>query len=612
VVPGRRAPWVFGAEFEEANLGTFYLISPSAFSSPEGKSILQDGVRLGSRLSLGVPTSQLELEWLKIVQFPRVHGPGSAIACDPQTGSSVVTSGTWFHREGIASGKELLLLQRYLAVGAEQLANELEGFFAIAIGDARTSELYLITDIIGSYHLFWRMLPGGLLISGSSRLLGQLRPTTLDALAIQEFLATGSIYEERTVYSDVRKFGAARIVRVGQGRILEEKRYWDPARVRGTLSGDAAVDATWEALTVAAQKVHSVFPRIACDLTGGYDSRSVLAGFVGTETAVNTVVAGPPDSADVVLSKQLAGKLQLPHTHIAPCTNWGLAELERALPFTDGEYDLREYAGILHVHGQLAGRFDISINGSFGELARGYWWGPQPRVFGSFSSKHVARTRFVPYDRVPALVRSELKVELESHFTEVVDRNNRVVRNLPETAQLDHAYMELRMQRWQGRIASSTDRLWPCLSLFLLRSLLETVLQAEPAIRRRSLLVRKMLARYQPLLAQFPLEHGYPAAPVSVGNIHRFWPLVGHYRVKVQHRMRRVWSWNRGTTLPTQEPIRLVLWRDSKVRELLSDSRLTTVLDPSALANFQLESKGSGFQFDAHWFRLLTLEMALR
>lgn len=592
-------------------MGTFYLINPATFCSPEAKSLFADGVRLGSSLGLGTPNGEFGSEWLKIVHFPRVHGQSNAITSDPKTGCAVITSGTWFHRDGFASGSEQLLLERYLKVGAERLANELEGYFAIAIAEARTLELYLITDIIGSYHLFWRTLPAGILISGSSRLLGRLRPTSLDALAIQEFLSTGSVYEERTIYSDVRKFGAARIIQVAQGRIVEQKRYWDLSRLRITLSGDAAVDATWDAITGAAQKVRSRFPRIVCDLTGGYDSRSVLAGFVGTQTPVSTVVSGPEDSADVVLSKQLAGQLQLPHMHIAPGKVGGLAELKRALPFTDAEYDLREYAGILHVHAQLAPQFDISINGSFGELARGYWWRPQLGVFGSFNSKDVARTRFVPHGQVPGLVRSELGVDLEHHFTEVVDRNDRIVRTLPETARWDHAYIELRMQRWQGRIASSTDRLWPCLSLFLLRSLLETVLQIEPGLRRRSLLIRKMLARYQPQMARFPLEHGYPAAPVSLGNVHHFCPLVGHYGAKVQQRILRLAFGHRPASAPTQGPTRLVLWRDPQVKKLLSNSQLTTVLDPSSLANFQLQSQRPEFPFETHWFRLLTLELAL-
>src|SRR5699024_7304107 len=68
-----------------------------------------------------------------------------------------------------------------------------------------------------------------------------------------------------------------------------------------------------------------------------------------------------------------------------------------ALPLVDGEYDILEYARVLNVHRQLAARFGISINGSGGELIRGYWWEllfPRTGQRNHFDARRIAQRRF--------------------------------------------------------------------------------------------------------------------------------------------------------------------------------------------------------------------------
>jgi hypothetical protein len=112
--------------------------------------------------------------------------------------------------------------------------------------------------------------------------------------------------------------------------------------------------------------------------------------------------------------------------------------------------------------------------------------------------------------------------DLVTHFAAMIERANEGLSAWPNTTQMDHAYLRMRMQRWQGRMATSTDQIRPCLSPLMFRPVLETMLQTEQRLRQRSLLVREMLVRLQPKLAAYPLEHGYPAEPFRLGNAHRF------------------------------------------------------------------------------------------
>ena len=209
-----------------------------------------------------------------------------------------------------------------------------------------------------------------------------------------------------------------------------------------------------------------------------------------------------------------------------------LTGAKTAFPFTDGEYDLFEYARVLDIHRQLSKRFDVSINGSYGELARGYWWEllfPHTGARRPLDCRKVAQKRYAAGIPDSAFIHPALRLDMGAHLAGVLERTNAGLSGLPNTVQLDHLYLMVRMQRWQGRIASSTNRLWPCLSPFHFRSVLEAMLRAKVHVRRFSGLIREMLAQYQPNLAAFPLEHGYPAEPLTWKNLHRFWPAVGYY-----------------------------------------------------------------------------------
>jgi hypothetical protein len=304
---------------------------------------------------------------------------------------------------------------------------------------------------------------------------------------------------------------------------------------------------------------------------------------------------------------------------LTPSEQVSFEQAKQAFIFTDGEYDLIEYARILEVHQALAGRFEISLNGSFGEIARGYWWEllwPQTGARRPLEAQKIARLRYAAQAFDAALIPPDLRLDLVSHFASVIERTNAGLTDLPNTLQMDHAYLVMRMQRWQGRIASSTDQLWPCLSPFLFRLALETMLQTRARLRARSLLIRRMLTEFQPRLAAYPLETGWPALPVTWKTLHRFRPLLGYYGKKAMSRMARSRGGSSRSSASPSGPLPAPrqLWQEEEVRDLLQPAtmRAGQLLDPVALGDFLRRSQQPGFPFNDQWARLLSLEYTLR
>ncbi len=595
-------------------MGNFLVIVAPETQSAESARLFDAGLSGARQIKKLKPNGLVESDWVKAASFPRQNSSEQAIVVDPRTDSWLIAAGTWFHSEGYSSGDEARLLTRIVEIGIERSAQELEGFFVIVFADEREKEIGVITDIIGSRHCFVRSIGEIKALSTSSLLLASLDESTVDDVGCEEFLRTGVVYENRTFFREVRKVGPARISRYGSNGSFSERVYWNISQLDPEkLDGKRAARELSEKLVIAAQKVCKKFARPVCDLTGGYDSRALVAAFLAGGADFETTVAGSVTSPDVIVSKGLSRLTLKPHRHFENDAQISHAQLEEVLRLTDGEYDLVDYARIYSLHQRLSSRFDVSINGSFGELARGYWWELlRPRVGKRepLDSKKIASQRYVVDPVSVDLFPRDSHGKFIEHFAQVIERTNSGLVHWPNTAQMDNIYLELRMQHWQGRIASSTDQVWPCLSPFMMRSVLETMLQIGHRWRYRSLIARMMLAELRPDLAAYPLEHGYPPAPLTLRTWPRFLPSIKVYGKKFWTRGRS--KLIKGDSTSTESP-RMRLWRQPEVSGLLDPQkmRLNELIGENRIRGFLDSSRDPHFRFEQQWNRVLSLEMAL-
>ncbi len=598
-------------------MGNFWAIIQRTDASPAAAA--GERARVATQRLKGVaPTGEISTAYAQAASYARRNGSGTSLVQDA-TGNWCCAVGTWFHQEGWAVGAETRLLESFTRQGAQRLAQSLSGFFVIVIGEARSQTVYVITDLIGSRHAFMRTLPqGGIALASSSLVLAALAPAKPDALSVEEFIRTGVIYEDRSFYAEVRKLEPASIYQFSEGQQIARQSYWSLNELTpNRYDGDAAVEAFGEAVVKGARAVGSVTSRLLCDLTGGYDSRALAASFLTAGVEFETTVTGRATNPDVIVAEQLARLTGKRHTRVDLSEQTPtFAAVRDALSLTDGEYDCIEYGlGTLPVHSRSAQIYGLTANGSFGEVARGYWWEllfPHTGARAPLNAHRIAAGRYVVDANSPQLFDAAATARLVDHFAAMIERANAELAGQPNTLQMDNTYLRLRMHRWQGRIASATDQLLPCLSPFMLRPALEVMLQATPRIRQRSLLVRAMLQRLQPRLAAVPLEHGYPAEPLGLTNFHRFAPLLTSYAGKAWNKARRMLVGQ--TPSVTSSAARLQLCRDEAVQDLLTPERmrLAEVLSPAALSAFLQASRQTNFSYEQQWCRVLSCEMALR
>ncbi len=564
-------------------------------------------------LGWGEPSGVHRTAAAAAVAWPRRHAAGARIAVDGE--AWLCASGTWFHREGLGTGDEAALLERFRRRDPRRAARGLDGFFAIVWSDGERIEA--VTDLVASHQTYARTIGDATAIAGSALLLAGLAPTEPDPIGSRELLATGVVYEDRSPFADVRKLGPGAVFDLRAEGVRELYRYWSCAELEPeSLERERAAEEFARAVRDVAARLTRAFARPVCDLTAGWDSR-LLAGLLRAGgLRFDTTVTGPASSPDVVLSARVADRAGWRHHVIEPAPPPDFGAVENAFRLCDGEMDVLEYARIAHVHGQLATRFDISLNGSFGEVARGYWWEilePTPGTHGPLDGRTIAERRYAAGASAAAVkaLWPDDDFDPNAHFAAVVDRIDADLPGDPTRAfRLDHTYLRMRMRSWQGRIASTTDRLWPCLSPLLDRRALEVLLRCEWTARCGNRLARAVLAHEAPDLAKLPLEYGGPALPPRPWNAWRFAPAIAPLWRKVRRRV------SRGSARPDDRAIeaRLGLWQDERLRTLLDPRRMELAkhCDSDALAALIARTRQHEFGPEPLFGRLIGIEMALR
>jgi asparagine synthetase B (glutamine-hydrolysing) len=575
--------------------------------------VFERGIALFHALAGVAPADRIDHPNFCVSAFPRLTGPGARLLRDGPRFAAA--AGTW--AGDAAGGDPLAALSQPLGTLPRAGLDRADGLYFVAAGDGEA--IACATDLVGRLHAYHAEVDGCAVVSTSALVVAALARAPLDPLACQELLGCGNVYERRSLFRGVTKLEPATRFELRGGRLAATERTWDVRSLfpGGMTEGLGTAPALADALVAAVERTLAGFSRPIIDLTGGFDSRAVVAAALATGRPFECVVNGRDDDPDAVSAQRIAAKLGLKLVRLRPGLDYGLRSLgaiERAVALTDGEHDAVEYSAVLEIHERLARQGDLTVNGTAGELCRGYWWdlvGPHPGSRVPLDFAKVAR-RFVHDDWADRILASPAAPRLAGHFAEVVARAVAGLDGLPNTVRIDQVYLGLRMHRWAGRLASATDRIWPCATPFLFRRPLEIALTAPVAARAHDRMMRRLIEHLSPALASLPMAGGYPAAQLRPSNLPRFLPLLAKNVSKAVRRVRRsLGRPARPRPDPTARPASADLWAQEDVRALLRPASMKTahLYDPAALAAFLAESESPGFASDSKLGRVLTLEL---
>lgn len=581
------------------------------------ESIVEKSNKILSKIDLFNPLEKKESQFYFFQKMQRINANCQGFYHEMSNGNWLATSGTWFHNSGISSGDEKKLLEIICKNDINSVVKNIDGFFNLMFWDEIKKKLCIVTDIIGSAYCFFRIINDCIIVSNSSYFLAKLGRVTIDLESFQEFINLGIIYGKKSFFNEVKRLDFSSIIYVKNGSI-ESKKYWLAENIHEIeCSTDEAVDKFSECLYSCIDKSEVVSSNPVIDLTSGFDSRVLVTGFINKNKKFSTNVVGNNKSKDVIISKELAEIYSISHHHVETKKTINYEHFMSLLWLTDGEMDLFEYSNIFNTHLWLSKKFNIGFNGSFGELARGYWWEllvPNVGKYQRLDSRMLSKKRFAAQVAPISLIELN-RQELIDRLAAEIDHLLYPIRDTRNTFQMDCCYLFMRMRCWQGRIASATDKIWPCFSPLMLRQMIELLLALPPEIKNNDRLYKNFLAKVNPLWAKHRTESGCPAEPVMLKNAHQFWPIPFNLARKSVQKI----SSKLGVGLPKKHlledfQLRQGVFKDERFRSFLSFKRMVSAnyLESGQLQNFLEQSMDSEFSYQIFWQRLLSYELLIK
>lgn len=228
-------------------------------------------------------------------------------------------------------------------------------------------------------------------------------PVELDEASAAEYVLLGASHSDNTVAQGITTLPLGRAFDLARrrSRLRFPASFWTASRVPASFD-DAAAEAE-ALLRIVFEQAATAFPvRVRTALSGGFDSRLILAGLLACGVRPELFVYGSAGSEDVTVARATAASIGLPLSVIdkdvlgAHLASPGIERLVDAALFFDGvPSDGIHDAGVDQQTRleQMAGGF-LGLNGGGGEIFRNYFHLPDR----GFRAIDIVRTFYRGFD----------------------------------------------------------------------------------------------------------------------------------------------------------------------------------------------------------------------
>lgn len=289
----------------------------------------------------------------------------------------------WPSDGGIRSAAEsrteafrLRLLRAIASRGAEAIA-DLDGEYHIAIWNSHARSLTLMNDRFGALPLYIGASRHGIAFAGGVRGILMVPGMELqpDTDAIREAVSFGGYrLGERTNIRDVKMVPPATAVTLTADKVTT-RRYWTWSELREGDATDerALLEEVRESWAAAVAKRLDGSRRPGLTLSGGLDSRAILAEASRRQRSLTALTYGVPHADDVRIAER-AARAAGARWEFFPLYDEGWLDRRTSHIFeTDGLMDLVD---LMHAEtlGKLEPAFDVYLSGYIGDVVAGSTW----------------------------------------------------------------------------------------------------------------------------------------------------------------------------------------------------------------------------------------------
>lgn len=450
---------------------------------------------------------------------------GSGPHCVQAGADFAACTGVFFYRgKRFERGLELLLEE---FDGRSFPWTECRGHYAVILFKA--GRLWLASDELGAYKIY-RNVEGTLFSSSFSAVLAALPSPVPDTQGLYEYAFNGATFGEKTLIRDVRQ--------QRRGVLYTLPAFGSPTEsapaVREVREAYASIE---EAADDFAERLRALFrvyvsgsKSFRAALSGGYDSRLILALLLDAGVSPDLFVYGDDRDADVVVAKAIARGEGLELRQIDKDRLQGSRKGFPELAWI--RFDSWKNDGLFDRGIDDADRFERArdgadvLNGSGGECFRNFFYltdrpySPQELVWSFYS-------RYDPSQLSP-------RFQVAAYAAELVEDMRLALPGTPRASKLERSQIEalyplFRVRYWTGRDVGLNQRFGPLLFPFLEPAVFSGTEMVPIAQKDHGRLEALILRRISPALARYVTAYGFPLSSDP--------PL--RYRMKMAFTLRR-------------------------------------------------------------------------
>jgi hypothetical protein len=395
--------------------------------------------------------------------YPRVANPEDALVRLPG-GDFVAAAGTFVLGEQGGAAALRTFYDRF--DGTSRALADTAGHFLLAIG--RGERVWLLRDRNGAYEAY-AAIDGSAVSSSFLALAAAQSKLTVNRQAAYEYVFDGVTLGDDSPFNEIRKLGIDEMLVWDRGW-RSERLGWPlmPSEMLGDRQ--AALGSVLERLTALVRRCATAAggkARLA--LSGGYDSRLIVALLLRAGIQPELYVYGPESSSDVRVAKAIAAAEGLPLTH--------LDKDEAPMPAPEAFPDIvaRNYlvgdgmpwGGVFGRGAEHQARAErhaggyLLLNGGGGELMRNFF----ALLDRPIAAADLARCFYSQFD--PAACAAGFSQV--AHLERIAAKMRRIpgLESDPLTRRMAEAvYPHFRCRSWNGRESTANSRFGPWLLPF--------------------------------------------------------------------------------------------------------------------------------------------------
>ena len=423
---------------------------------------------------------------------------------------------------------------------------DFSGIFTVII--RKGDRLYLLTDPMGGNRVyenegksFWSSS-----FLATAKASDRLSP---NKQAIYEYAFQETTYGTDTVFKEVNCLDALKNFEfTPDGPVANSKNLIFDFQPSPTAQNDL-VQETAQMLRQIVMPISQRFgDRITTALSGGYDSRLMLALLQDSGSSPHVYVYGPDDSPDVTVARTIARGENFPLDHVNKAahpipTAETYPDIIRdnfhALDGLPGE-TIFDFGANMATRRNRAGDGYMVFNGGGGEIFRNFFYLPDK----SFTITDLINCFYCRYTTTicgqefnETNYRDSLHDKIKTALEASSDKLTR--------GQIEYAYPAFRLRYWTARDNNNNTRLGSYLTPFVSYQMIRKALTIPLEYKNHGGFQADLIKAISPRLAAYPSDYGYAFDDQIPGKT-RFKNILNYYRptclrrysYAIQHRMR--------------------------------------------------------------------------